>query len=119
MIKKASGIVIILIVTLMVFSYISGVPGKASEEEEMSKLIETASTPEDHMKIAGFYEKEAAKLEEKANSHAAMAEAYRRRTKPIPGMVQHCSNLSKKYKDAAAEYRAMASEHMKMAPEMQ
>jgi len=119
MFRKISGLVIILIAAVMVVSFISGAIGKASEEEEMSKLIETASTPEDHMKIAGFYEKEAARLEEKANSHAAMAEAYRRRTKPIPGMVQHCSNLSKKYKDAAAEYRAMASEHMKMAPEMQ
>jgi hypothetical protein len=105
--------------TLLVISLISGVIGKASEEEEISQLIETASTPEDHMKIAGFYEKEAAKLEQKANSHAAMADAYRRRTKPIPGMVQHCSNLSQKYKDSAEEYRAMASEHTKMAKELQ
>lgn len=117
--KKIPGLVTILIATLMVVSFISGAIGKASEEEEMSKLIETASTPEDHMKIAGFYEKEAAKLEEKASSHAAMADAYKKRTKPIPGMVQHCSNLSQKYKDAAAEYRAMASGHMKMAQEMQ
>ncbi len=115
MLKKTSSLVTVLMATLLVVSLISGVMGMASEEEEMSKLIETASTPEDHMKIAGFYEKEAEKLEAKANSHAAMADAYRRRTKPIPGMVQHCSNLSKKYKDAAAEYRAMASEHTKMA----
>lgn len=119
MFRKISGLVTISIVAVMVVSIISGAIGKASEEEEMSKLIETASTPEDHMKIAGFYEKEAAKLEEKANSHAAMADAYRRRTKPVPGMAQHCSNLSKKYKDAAAEYRAMASEHTKMAQETQ
>ena len=113
--------VIALIVPLLLLSFIGGFPGKASEEqqeEEITQLIETASTPEDHMKIAGFYEKEAAKMEEKALTHTSMADAYKLRSKPLPGMAKHCTNLSKKYEEAAKEYSDMANEHRKMAQEM-
>jgi hypothetical protein len=87
-------------------------------EEEIMTLIETAKTPQDHIKIAEFYEMQAAKAAQKANKHAAMASAYKDRSKPMPGMVTHCNDLVKDYKAEAAEYSKMAAEHRKMAQEL-
>ncbi len=111
-------LVVALIVPLLVFSFIGGVSGKASEEEDINKLIETATTHEDHMKIADYYEKQASEAEAKARSHASMADSYKNRSKPLTGLATHCSNLANKYKEAAEEYKAMAMEHRKMAEEM-
>lgn len=89
-----------------------------SEENEIKRLIETAMTPEEHMKIADYYEKEAAQMEKKAMVHASMADSYRKRSKPLMGLANHCSNLAKKYTEAAKEYKDMAMEHRRMAEEM-
>jgi len=111
-------LLIALILPLMFFSFLGGVPGKASEEEEINKLIETATTPEDHMKIVYYYEKEAAKMEGMARSHASLADSYKNRGKPLPGPAKHCLSLSKRFEEAAEEYNALAMEHRKMAEEM-
>jgi hypothetical protein len=109
-----------LVATILLFSFvIIGVSGKASEEEDISKLIETATTAEEHMKIADYYEKQAAEAERKASFHASMGDSYKNRSKPLAGLANHCSNLSKKYTEAAEEYRAMAMEHRQMAQETQ
>ncbi len=71
--KMVLPLVITSIATLLLFSFVMGVPGKASEEEEINKLIQTAKTPEDHMKIAEYFEKQSEKMEAKARSHASMA----------------------------------------------
>ena len=126
--RVISSLVIALILPFLLFSFIGGILGNASEEE-IDILIETAKTPEDHMKIAGFYEKEAAKMEEKGYTHASMADAYETRLKPLTEDFQqdqkrmytklaiHCSDLSKSYREAAQEYRIMAMVHRKMAEE--
>ncbi len=118
-IKRALTLVIALIATFLLFSFVMGVPGKASDEEEINKLIQTATTPEDHMKIADYYQKKAEEMELSAHSHASMGASYENRGKPLPGLAKHCSNLSKDYKKAAEEYRAMAMEHKKMAEGVQ
>jgi len=117
--NKMSQIVIALIVPLMLFSFIGVVPGGATEEEDIDKMIETAKTPEDHIKIAEYYEKQAKKMEEKAGLHASLADSYKNRGKPFSGLAKHCSDLSKKYMEAAKDYKAMSMDHMKMAQEMQ
>jgi hypothetical protein len=109
-------LIVALIVPILLFSLV-GVPGRASEDEEIQKLIETAATPEDHTKIAEYYEKQGREAERKANFHASMAVAYKNRGKPLLGLAQHCENLAKKYTEAAEEYEAMATEHRKMAKE--
>ena len=91
----------------------------AAEEEEIMTLIETAKTPEDHIKIAEFYEMQAEKLQNKATKHSAMASAYKNRSKPWPGMVRHCTNLAAESKAEADEYSNMAAEHRKMAQELE
>ncbi len=116
---KVLPLVIVSIISFVIFSGVKEIPSTASEEEEINKLIETAATPEDHMKIADYYQKQAEKMEVEAHSHASMAASYENRGKPLPGLAKHCSNLSKDYKKAAEEYRAMAKEHKKMAEAMQ
>lgn len=91
----------------------------AAGKEEIMTLIETAQTPEDHIKIAEFYEAQAVKMQEKAAKHSAMASAYKSRSKPWPGMVRHCTNLVNESKEEAAEYSKMAAEHRKMAQELE
>lgn len=91
----------------------------AGEEDEITTLIETAKTPEDHIKIAEFYEMQAQKMQKKAAKHTAMASAYKSRSKPWPGMVRHCTNLANESKEEAAEYNKLAAEHRKMAQELQ
>lgn len=117
--KRVLPLVIASIATLLLFSFVMGVPGKASDEEEINKLIQTATTPEDHMKIADYYQKQAEEAEVSAHSHASMAASYENRGKPMPGPAKHCSNLSKDYQKAAEEYKALAKEHKKMAEEAQ
>jgi hypothetical protein len=91
----------------------------AGEEEEITTLIETAKTPGDHIKIAEFYEMQAVNMQEKAAKHAAMASAYKSRSKPWPGMVRHCTNLANESKEETTEYSNTAAEHRKMAQELQ
>jgi len=62
--KRILPLVTALIAPLLFLSLVGGVAGSASEEEESRILIETATTPEDHIKIAEYYEKQAANMEE-------------------------------------------------------
>jgi len=112
-------LLLVFIMPILLFSFIEVAPGGATEEEDIDKMIETAKTPEDHLKIAEYYEKQAAKMEREASFHASLAESYKNRGKPLLGLAKHCSDLSKRYMEAAKDYKAMAMEHMKMAQEMQ
>ena len=106
-------------VTMLVFSLYRGIPTGAQEEVDISVLIETADTPEDHLKIAEYYEEQAVNMEKKATLHESMGKAYEKRSKPMSGMPRHCAKLSKESSESAEQYKAMAAEHEKMAREMQ
>ena len=108
-----------MLISVMFISLFSELPSYADEEEEILNLIQSAQTPEDYMKIAGYYEKQAAKMDELAQYHKAMGESYKNRSKPWPSMVKNCEELTKKYQKAAAEYSAMAQEVQKKAQELQ
>ncbi len=43
--KRVLPLVITSIAAFLLFSFVMGVPGKASDEEEINKLIQTAKTP--------------------------------------------------------------------------
>ena len=117
--KSILPLVIALIATSLILSCTRKGPGKVSEEEDIIRLIETATTPEEHLKIADFYEKQAREMEAKSRSHASMRASYVARGKPLHGLAFHCRNLSKKYREAAEEYKAMAIEHENIAKEIQ
>lgn len=86
-------------------------------EVDINKVIQDADTPEDHLQLAAYYDREASLMEAKAKKHLNMAESYKKTTKRSarPG---HCLNLAEKFNEAAAEYRTLASEHRKIAEEL-
>ena len=109
---------LLLVILALITSLSSPNQIYAAEEDEIMTLIETAKTPEDHIKIAEFYEAQAVKMQEKATKHSEMASAYKSRSKPMPGMVRHCTDLAAESKAQADEYNKMAAEHRKMAQEL-
>jgi hypothetical protein len=115
--KKSMLLLAAFAVTMLVFSLYRGIPTSAQEEVDISVLIETADTPEDHLKIAEYYEEQAVTMEKKATLHESMAKAYKG-TK-FTGMTSHCEKLVKEFQASAGQYKAMAAEHRKMAREMQ
>ncbi|MGH7848845.1 MAG: hypothetical protein ACREOP_00965, partial [Thermodesulfobacteriota bacterium] len=71
--KKSMLLLAAFTMTLLVFSLHREIPTSAQEEVDITVLIETADTPEDHLKIAEYYEEQAVMMEKKATLHAAMA----------------------------------------------
>lgn len=78
--------------------------------------IASASTAADHEAIAKAFDDQAVDLAARADWHQNMANAYRGAGKPAVAMQsKHCDALNKDLKAAAAESRALAAEHHKMA----
>lgn len=104
-----------VVMTILIIPLMSGISTHASEEEEILVLIETAESPEDHIKIAEYYEEQAMQMEKMASMHKSMGESYRKRSKPMSGMAKHCADLSKESQDSAKKYNDMAAHHREMA----
>lgn len=115
--KKSMLLLAALTIALLTFYLDRQVSTSAEEEMDIIMLIKTADTPEDHLKIAEYYEGQAVEMEKKATLHESMAQAYKG-TKMI-GMSTHCEKLAKEFTASAAEYKAMAAEHRKMAQQTQ
>lgn len=81
--------------------------------------IAAAKTAAQHEAIAKAYEAEAATFEKRAASHASLAKTYSvPGTKPVnTEMAKHCSKLSEELQAAAADSRALAAEHRRLAVE--
>jgi hypothetical protein len=78
--------------------------------------IAAAKTPADHEAIAAKYDAEAKAADEMAANHESMATAYKAsNAKGTQSMAGHCNRLVAQYRDAAKEYRALATEHRSMA----
>ncbi len=106
-----------LTMTLLVFSLSREMPVSAKDEADITVLIETADSPEDHLKIAEYYDEQVVITENKITLHESMAEAYE--GGKMAGMSTHCRNLVKELKAAVEQYKAMAAEHRKMAHQAQ
>lgn len=104
-----------VVLTMLTVPFLGVIPTTAAEEEEIMVLIETAETPEDHIKIAEYYKEQAMQMEKMASMHKSMGESYRKRSKPMSGMAKHCADLSKESRDSAKKYNDMAAHHMEMA----
>lgn len=112
-------ILTVLVITMLIVPFTSGISTNAAEEEEdILVLIVTAETPEEHIKVAEYYEVQANQMEKMSKMHESMGESYAKRSKPMSGMTQHCSKLSNESMESAEQYRAMAKEHEKMAHEL-
>jgi hypothetical protein len=108
-------VITVVVLTMLIVPFMSGISTNAAEEEEILVLIETAETPEDHIKIAEYYEEQASQMEKMASLHESMGKSYAKRSKPMSGMAKHCSKLSKKNMVSAEIYKSMATHHREMA----
>ena len=88
---------------------------------ELKKLIATASTPQDHERVARHYDAKAAQLEAEAKEHKQLAAEYARKPTgheqkhPMSGRTaEHCKFFAEKFREAAKEARQLAADHRQM-----
>jgi hypothetical protein len=116
------------ILALVMMSVMIAAAGAAAEspkmlsKKELKTLLATASTPEDHNRLAEHYRLKAEKLEAEANDHIEMAKVYRTRggaagTKwPLSTYTtKHCEDLAQDLQKAAKEARSLSAAHSEMA----
>lgn len=81
--------------------------------------VEQAQTKDDHEAIANRYDAEADKLTAKAEKHEKLAALYKRtdNSKMARGAdaARHCREIAQKFREAAAENKALAKLHREMA----
>jgi len=85
---------------------------------ELKRLIATAKSPEDHMRIAAYYEEEASQLDEKKKEHIEMGAEYDKDPQRYPSKLslgQHCRNLASYYGLAEQQASELAGAHREMA----
>ena len=115
---------------LMVSVFVLGSVTRAATTEtvhlskkQVKELVANAKTPQDHLKLAAYFNQEAAKLEDEAQQHEELAEIYKshpavlgsKSSVPAVGNASHCLNIAKSDREAAREYTEMAASHASMA----
>jgi hypothetical protein len=87
--------------------------------KEVKTLIASAKTKEDHLKLADYYNAQAARLEAEAKDHDAMAEYYRqnppRTTKFQVFGEEHCKEIARRFRESAAKPQKLAAMHEQLA----
>jgi hypothetical protein len=90
-------------------------------KKELTALLEKATTPQDHARLAGHYEAKAKKYEAEAAEHADMAKMYRARPtaseskRPMaPDTAAHCDYIAESLSKAAKEAHLLATSHEQM-----
>ncbi len=89
-------------------------------KKQANKLELTASTPQDHLRLAVYYREQARKLDERVRYHEAMAEKYRQRPLPFDGkmpvpMQRHCKDWASRFVEQAERAAVLASFHEEKA----
>jgi hypothetical protein len=89
---------------------------------ELKKLVATASTPQDHERIAKHFDAKAAQYEADAKDHEELAAEYatspngHEQKHPMSGLTaEHCRYFAKEARRAAEEARKVAADHRAMA----
>lgn len=94
-------------------------PEKLSKGE-LRSLIATATTPEQHMRLAQYYEAKAQQYLVESNEHQKMAEQFRKNPmmnndKRVFGTVNHCEYYAQFFKQRAIQMQTLASMQKLMA----
>lgn len=97
----------------------SSKPEKIKKAELLS-LIATASTPEQHARLARYYKAEAGRFSEQARDHQEQAEQYKKNPttsndKFVRGTVDHCDYIAESLRQSAAKAQELAQMHEKLA----
>ena len=92
------------------------------DRAELKKLVATASTPQDHERIAKHFDAKAAELEAEAKDHQELAAEYKAHPNghelkhPMSGPTAgHCTMFATRTREAAQAARQLAADHRKMA----
>lgn len=93
----------------------SGIAAVLSNKQA-KKLELTASTPQDHSKLAVYYREQARKFDERVRYHEDMAEMYRQSPLPFDGkmpvpMQRHCKEWASRFAEQAERAAVLASLH--------
>src|SRR5437763_7892818 len=112
--------VVALAIGITGFAASAAKPNPVMSKKEVKALIQTAKTPEDHLKLAHYYHYEANQLQAEARDHKEMADDYfktpsRYPTPKYPTTGQHCRELTAYYTQAAEKAEQMAAMHEEMA----
>ncbi len=89
-------------------------------KKQAAALESTATTSEDHLRLAVFYRAQTRKLEERVRYHREMAEWYRQRPLPYDGkmavpMRRHCKDWASRFAEQAERAAVLASFHEEKA----
>jgi hypothetical protein len=115
-----------LLASAVVFVSAAEKPGQPKlTKKEVKALIVSAQTPEDHLKLAAYFQDEARQEESKAKYHDEMAELYRQHPLPYESkqpsslrMQNHCNYFADEAREAAGNANAMADAHEKVAEQL-
>ena len=99
----------------------------AITNKKVKALIASAKTPEDHMRLAAYFNQEADRMEADAKGHEELAGVYRQSPNtfmPKGGgagvfrTAEHCDSAAKSLREAAKSLRELAAEHEQMAKDV-
>ena len=89
---------------------------------ELKKLVSSASTAQDHERVAKHFDAKAAQYEADAKDHDELAAEYaaggntHNQKHPMSGLTaEHCRYFAKEARRAAEEARKLAADHREMA----
>jgi len=122
--RKLQAALTIISLTFLVFLTVGNTEAErrpSLSKKEVKALIASAKTKEDHLKLADFYQSEAARLEAEAKDHDEMAEMYRKN--PTAMAVKHpeafgeghCKEIARRYRESAAKTQELAAMHGQLA----
>jgi hypothetical protein len=89
-------------------------------KKQAKALEKTATTPEEHLALAGYFREQAHALDQRILYHQEMAELYQRNPLPFDGksavpMQRHCKDLEWDYARKAERARVLTEFHEQMA----
>ena len=92
----------------------AGAPTVMSDAQ-LRQLVASARTPAEHGTLVEYFNSLVSKYSQDADSHAAMAAAYRGHPRGMISAADHCDRLVRQGQAAAADAKALAAEHQTMA----
>ena len=100
----------------------------AITNKKVKASIASAKTPEDHLRLAAYFNQEADRMEADAKGHEELAGVYRLYPaqpgggkaggNPQSRTAEHCDSAARSLRDAAKSLRELAAEHEQMAKDV-
>ena len=110
---KRSMLIIAALLMLVAMASMPKIAAAQENFEQINNLIANAKSPEDHAKIAQFFDDQAAKADAEARWHQSLLKVYMGVPR-LSSEQMHCKRLVSVYKNAAKEDRELAAEYRNM-----